>query len=100
MTPVCFCVKPLVVAWNVTRDCPGGTGTDEGGITCELLVERLRATPLDVAAALSVTWQFTGDPALTDWGEQAMASGLKLTSVTAAWADEFWSVAVMVALSS
>jgi len=31
-----------------------------------LLVEILRATPFDVAAALSVTWQLTADPALTD----------------------------------
>ncbi len=100
MTPVCFCVKPLVVAWNVITDCPGGTGTDAGGMTCALLVDRLSATPVDVATALSVTWQFTGDPALTDWGVQAMASGLKLTSDTAACADEFCRVAVMVALSS
>lgn len=66
MTPVCFCVKPLVAAWKLTTDCPGGTGTEEGGVTCALLVEMLRATPVDVAAALSVTWQLTGDPALTD----------------------------------
>jgi hypothetical protein len=60
----------------------------------------LRATPFEVAAALSVTWQLTGDPAFTDWGVQAMASGLKLTSDTAACTDEFLRVAVMVALSS
>src|SRR5438046_206458 len=100
MTPVCLCVKPLVAAWKVTTDCPGGTGTEDGGATCALLVEMLRATPVDVAAALSVTWQLTGDPALTDWGVQAMASGLKLTSDTAVLTVEFWSVAVIVALSS
>lgn len=84
ITPVCFCVRPVVVAWKVTTDCPGGTGTEDGGDTCALLVEILRATPVDVAAALRLTWQLSGDPALTDFGVQAIASGLKLTSDTAA----------------
>ena len=66
ITPVCFCVNPLVVAWKATTDCPGGTGTEEGGVRCALLVEMLRAMPFEVAAALSVTWQLTADPALTD----------------------------------
>jgi hypothetical protein len=65
-----------------------------------LLVETLRATPLDVAAALRVTWQLTLDPALTGLGVQPIASGLKPTSDTAACTDPAWRAAVMVALSS
>jgi hypothetical protein len=98
ITPVCFCVRPLVFAWKLTTDCPTGTGTEAGGFRCVLLVETLRATPLDVAAALRVTWQLNGDPALTDLGVQPMATGLKLTSATADFTDALGSVAVMVAL--
>lgn len=65
-----------------------------------LLADILRATPLDVAAALRVTWQPNGDPALTDLGVQPIASGLKPTSDTAACIDAFWRLAVMVAFSS
>lgn len=65
-----------------------------------MLVETVRETPLDVAAALMVTWQLNGDPALTDLGVQPIASGLKPTSDTAACTGAFWTVAVMVAFSS
>jgi len=65
-----------------------------------LLVETLRATPVDVAAALRVTWQLNGDPALTDLGVQPMATGLKLTSATADCTGPLGRVAVMVALWS
>ena len=64
-----------------------------------MLVKTLRATPLDVGAALRVTWQLSGDPALTDLGVQPIATGLKLTSATAACGDALGRVAVMVALS-
>ena len=100
ITPVCFCVRPLVLAWKLTTDCPTGTGTEAGGFRCVLLVETLRATPVDVAAALRVTWQLNGDPALTDLGVQPMATGLKLTSATADCTDVLGRVAVMVARSS
>jgi len=64
------------------------------------LAETLSATPLDVAAALRVTWQLNEDPALTDLGVQPMATGLKLTSATADLTEALVRVAVMVALSS
>ena len=65
-----------------------------------MLVPIWRATPLEVATALSVTWQVRGEPAFTDWGVQAIVSGLKLTRDTAVCTGEFWIVAVMVAVSS